>query len=139
GSRPEEIREQKARVERAAVWRDHARNDLDRKRKSVVADQARLKELVTQRTAELASAGEGFTRAKNLLAKQSLSPELYRDADKQFKVAQAQLEQAEAEQRSHEAVGALEAEAELNRREKEFADVQATLALLEAGSRPEEI
>src|SRR5262249_50142404 len=40
---------------------------------------------------------------------------------------------------TREAIAGLDAEAELARREKDLADAQATLNLLEAGSRPEEI
>ena len=40
---------------------------------------------------------------------------------------------------AHRTEATLEAEAELARREKELADAHATLTLLEAGSRPEEI
>src|SRR5207244_10682688 len=48
-------------------------------------------------------------------------------------------EQAEARRRAREALGTRDTEGELARREKGLADAQSTLALLEAGSRPEEI
>ena len=41
--------------------------------------------------------------------------------------------------KTREAIAGLDAEAELARREKDLADGQATLTLLEAGSRPEQI
>jgi multidrug resistance efflux pump len=49
------------------------------------------------------------------------------------------MEQAQALQRARQALGAQEAEAECSRRARELADTQATLSLLEAGTRPEEI
>src|SRR5207302_1216182 len=50
-----------------------------------------------------------------------------------------QAEQVQAQKRARMAQGSLEAEAELALREKQLAEAQATLALLEVGSRPEEI
>jgi multidrug resistance efflux pump len=139
GPRPEEVLEQRLRVQRATGWRDQARQDLERRRKAHQADQAKLHELVGQRQAEATAAHDAFQRAKRLLGKSSLSPELYREAEKHHLVTMAQLAQALAEQRASEAVGTLEAEAELGRREKELADVRATLTIQEAGTRPEEI
>jgi putative peptide zinc metalloprotease protein len=54
-------------------------------------------------------------------------------------VGRAHFEQVQAEKRSRQAKGTMDAEAELARREKELADVEAKLTLLEAGSRPEEV
>ena len=56
-----------------------------------------------------------------------------------MQVCQAQEEQARAEKRARQAKGTIEAEAELARRDKELADARTSLALMEAGSRPEEI
>jgi multidrug resistance efflux pump len=54
-------------------------------------------------------------------------------------VSHARLAEAEAAKRAHQAKGTLEAEAELARREKELAEAQGVLRLLEAGTRPQEV
>src|SRR5205814_1186054 len=69
----------------------------------------------------------------------AISPEQHQEVERRYQVCQAQLEQAQAEKHIREAKGMLEAETELARRERELADVQATLSLLEAGPRPEEV
>src|SRR5262249_47381893 len=68
------------------------------------------------------------------LAEMQLSEERKRKA-----IAENELKQIEASKRSREAEGVLVFEGELARREKELADTQATLKLLEAGNRPEDI
>jgi putative peptide zinc metalloprotease protein len=54
-------------------------------------------------------------------------------------VLAAQEEQARAQKRARQAVAVLESEDELAKRDKELADAQGVLRLLEAGTRPEEI
>ena len=54
-------------------------------------------------------------------------------------MASAKCEQTEAEKRSRAAQGTLAAESELAEREKELVGERATLALLQAGTRPEEV
>jgi putative peptide zinc metalloprotease protein len=54
-------------------------------------------------------------------------------------VWQARLEQAQADKRVRETKGTMDAETELAQRESHLADVQATLTLLEAGPRAEEV
>lgn len=60
-------------------------------------------------------------------------------AEARYEVSQARVAEAEAAKRAHQARGTLEAEAEVARREKDLADAQAALRLLEAGARPEEL
>jgi multidrug efflux pump subunit AcrA (membrane-fusion protein) len=139
GPRHEELVEQRRRVERARAWRDLAQQDLTRTRQALAAELVRLDNQVAQALAELEAAQVAAYRARTLAGKAALSDEQYRDAERRYRVSQAQVEQAQAERRARQAKGTLEAEAELARRDKEQADAQATLRLLEAGTRPEEI
>jgi multidrug efflux pump subunit AcrA (membrane-fusion protein) len=139
GPRYEAVVEERRRVERAQAWRDLARGDLAGARRALSEDLKRLQEQVGQALAELGAARDALLRAQSLRASGSLSAEELVEADRRRKVAQAQVEQAQALKKGRQALGVKDAEAELARRDKELADAQATLTLLEAGSRPEEI
>jgi HlyD family secretion protein len=139
GARYEEVQEQRQRVERARSWRDLARQDLERHRGALAEELVCLEKQVAQARAELAAAQEAHELNRDLLGRRALARTDYQQSEKQYRVSQARLEAATAEKRAREARGALEAEAELARREKELADAQAALTLLEAGTRPEEI
>lgn len=139
GPRPEALAEQRRCAERAEAWRDLARNDLEQLRQAHAEELARLDEKTTECRAELNAARENFERAETLLAREAVSDEEYQEARRRVDVCTARLAQAEAETKSCRAGGTLEAEAELARREQALADCRSELALLEAGSRPEEI
>jgi multidrug resistance efflux pump len=139
GPRPEEVAEQRRRVERAGAWRDLARQDLTRTRQALEADLDRLDKQIAACRADLDLAQDSYSRARNLVVRGAVSDEQRHEAEGRYQVSQARLAEAQAARRACEARGALEGEAELARREKELADTQAALRLLEAGSRPEEI
>jgi multidrug efflux pump subunit AcrA (membrane-fusion protein) len=139
GPRYEELNEQRRRVERAEAWRDLGRHDLQRSREVLQEDLERLDRQVARYRAEWQQAREVLERSRRLLLRRAVTEEEYCEAQMRVRVCQAQEEQARAEERARKAHGTLEAEAELARREKELADVRATLVLMEAGSRPEEI
>ncbi len=139
GPRSEEIREQRQRVERARSWRELARQDLSRTKQALVEELARLDQQIAQHHAEREATRDAAERARMLASKSAISAAEVREAEKQYQVSHAQLEQAQAEKRARQAKGALGAEAELARREKELADAEGALTLLEAGSRAEEI
>jgi multidrug efflux pump subunit AcrA (membrane-fusion protein) len=63
----------------------------------------------------------------------------FREVEKQLEVARSRTEEAVARKASRQAHGPLEAEAELARRERELAEAEAALAMLEIGTRPEEV
>ncbi len=145
GPRPEEVIEQRGRVERMKAWRDLARKDLEQARRAFQEELARLDQQIVQYRAEVSSAKDAFDRTKNLLGRGASAEEQYQEADRRYQVAQALLAQAQSQKRHREALGTreaiagLDAEAELARREKDLADAQSTLTLLEAGTRPEAI
>jgi multidrug efflux pump subunit AcrA (membrane-fusion protein) len=139
GTRYEELTEQRRRVDRARAWRDLAGCDLERTRKAHNEDLARLEKQAAAGAAELEQARLALQRTRKLVAQGAASPQEHEEAEARCRVNQARHEQAEAERRVCRAKGTLEAEAELARRDKELADAQGTLTLLEAGRRPEEV
>jgi HlyD family secretion protein len=139
GTRPEERAEQRRRVERAIGWRDRARQDLVREHKAYEEDLARLDKQAAAHTAELEQARMSLARTQKLAGRGAASPEELDEAEAKCRIYQAQREASEAEKRASQAKGTLLAETELAKREKELADARSTLALMEAGSRPEEV
>jgi multidrug resistance efflux pump len=138
GPRYEELIEQRGRVERAKAWHKLGQQDLVRLREVFAKELARLEKQTAQCRAELTAAQDVALRARTLVGK-AISAEQYQEIQRRYHVCQAQLEQVEAEKHAREAKGTLEAETEISRRERELADIQATLKLLEAGPRSEEV
>jgi putative peptide zinc metalloprotease protein len=139
GPRPEKVLEQRHYVKRAEKWRDLAELDLRRTRNALHQELERLDQQIAQYRAERDHAQALLTRAQQLRNQSAVSAEEYQTAQKQCRVSKSLEDQARARKRERLALGCLDSEAELARREKELADAQATLTLLEAGSRPEEI
>jgi multidrug efflux pump subunit AcrA (membrane-fusion protein) len=139
GPRSEEVELQRERVRRTAAWRDLGQQELKQMQQALDEDLARLEHLTAQQRAELDAAQDALARAENLLVKGMITEEQYRETQKRKRVVEALLAQAQAEARARRSKGVLESDAELARREKEFAETKAALALLDAGTRPEEI
>jgi multidrug resistance efflux pump len=139
GPRPEEVAEQRQRTARAKAWRELADEDLKRIRKKHDADQDQLDKEIAAAGAERDVARDHYERAKSLLQRQALAEQELREAEGKYRVSQAHLAETQSAKRAHQAKGTLEAETEVARRDKELADAQAALRLLEAGTRPEEI
>jgi hypothetical protein len=139
GPRVEEIAEQRRRIERAKVWPDRAREDLRRTEEVLQEELTRLDQQIAQYQAKLEASRVAVNRSKMLLPRAAIAVEQYQLDYCRFRAAQAQLEQARAERRARQAKGVREAEEELACRDKELADAQAVLAVLEVGNRPEEI
>jgi putative peptide zinc metalloprotease protein len=76
---------------------------------------------------------------KPLYQKRVVTGLQYHEAKTMNKCAQAELAQIEGEKAAMVSKGTLEAEDEVARRNKELAEAEAALVLLEAGTRPEEI
>jgi multidrug efflux pump subunit AcrA (membrane-fusion protein) len=139
GPRPEEVAEQRQRVERARAWRDLARDDLKRARRAFEGELDRLENQIAAHRAELDAAADRYRRTRALVDRRAVAAEELREAEGKYRIGQAHLAEVEAAQRALQARGTLEAEGEVVRRDKELADGRAALRLLEAGSRPEEI
>jgi multidrug resistance efflux pump len=139
GTRPDEIEQQRLRVERAGEWRNLAQASLKNQRQALVEELSRLDKKIEQTQAAASFAQESFVRAGLLFKQRILPEENFREIELKTTVAQAELAQALSEKRSREAVGVQPHEDELARREKELAEEHGKLTLLEAGSRPEQI
>src|ERR1043166_6476908 len=139
GTRPEELTEQRERVKRARAWIEVAQHELECKRTAFKEEMVRLTEAISQAKTQHAFATTHFDNMKVLWKKNVIAKSEYDDADRQYQIAVNQLAGAQAQKRERTAVGTLEQEGELARRVKDHADAQAVLALLEAGTRPEQI
>jgi multidrug efflux pump subunit AcrA (membrane-fusion protein) len=139
GARPEEVVEQRQRVERARGWRGLAQRDLRRKHLAFESDLDQLEKQIAARSAEMEVARDAYRRSKLLVGRGAMAQEQVFEDDGKYRVSQARLAEAQAAMRALEAKGTLEAEAEIARRDKELAEAQAVLRLLEAGTRPEEV
>jgi multidrug efflux pump subunit AcrA (membrane-fusion protein) len=126
-------------VERAKAWRDLARRDLEKMQRVWSDDMARLETVVAASEAELEVAKDHYERARTLVNQKTLPVAEFHETRGRYRVGLARLERARAEKRARQSTGVLEAETEQARREKELAEAEAALKLLEAGTRPEEI
>lgn len=139
GPRPEMVQEQRLRVERTRLWRNLARQDLERGRANLDAELAEIGAQIRQFRAESDRAIDALSRDRALLNRQALNADQFRETEKLCKVTAAQLSQAQSRLNAREAEGTVKAEAELAFRDKEAAEAEAALRLLEAGTRVEEI
>ena len=139
GPRREEVIQERRRVQRARGWRDLAEQDQGRAKKALAEEMIKLQEQVRQAEIESEYAARHLERARGLLKESVLSDVEFQDAERREKVAGKVLSQQQAQLRARRELGTLEAEAERARREKDLADAEATLKLLEEGTRPEEI
>ncbi len=139
GPRQEEIDDQKERIERARHWKELAESDLVKSRLSLKQELETLDLSVQRAKAQADYRSEILKQMQALhdrggLAGQQLLTHQQKQIDGMLDASQAV-----AEMRAREAEGVISFEAELARREKELADAVATLTLLEAGSRREDI
>src|SRR5262249_38898706 len=107
GPRPQEVSEQRLRVERAVGWRDLARQDLQK-------ELAGLEKQVAQPAAELDYAQAALDRAQRLRGSRTanvISAEAYAEVEMRCRVCRAQLEQSRAQKEARQALGTQEAEA----------------------------
>ncbi|MBI3863758.1 MAG: efflux RND transporter periplasmic adaptor subunit [Planctomycetia bacterium] len=139
GSRPEQIAEQRSRIARAEAWRDLARQDLNRARLAFEQDLLRIDLEMQQVDTELEYARGSVALSTRLYEKRALAGETLRGEKKRLSVLEMQRAQGDTRRKARETEGVRAAEEEVVRREKEVAETKAALALLEAGSRPEEI
>lgn len=139
GPRAEELAEQRERLARAAIWRDLASQDLKRATAGYHEELAGLEQRISQGQSELEYRQAVFQQAKQLYEKGGLAGQQLLSEKKQLQFFEAELFQAQSAKRAREAEGLMKYEGELARREKEMADTQAALTLLEAGSRTEDI
>jgi putative peptide zinc metalloprotease protein len=139
GPRPEEVEEQGHRVERAKKWRDLAQTDLAAARKTLAEDLRALDQQLAEATANVKYARKMHEEVQELRGRGAATVPESLEAGRRVEAEEARLDQVKARKRAREATGVVEAEAELNKRDKDLRDAAGTLAVLEAGPRPEEV
>lgn len=139
GARPEELAEQRQRVRRAQEWRDLSAEDLQHARQAFAAESSRLDHSITRSRAALEAARHRFQRTEKLAPKGAVTKDEYEQIQLELRVAESDGDQLLAAKSAHQAKGTRDSEAELARREKELADERGKLALMEAGTRQEQI
>jgi len=139
GPRAEEITQQQRRVDAARAWRDVAQRNLQRQQDVLEQELIRFDKVLEEDAAECDHTSAVLARYETLRSSDAISENQYADALKAHQVACARLGQTEAERQSRAALGTSMAESELAEREKELTVEQASLALLQAGTRPDEI
>ena len=100
---------------------------------------SRIDQQISVLRAEAEYASASLKQAEQLYQRGVMAGQQFMSERKRYDVSLLNLQQAQAQRRAREAAGTLDAESEAARRKKELADVEATLKLLQAGSRPEEI
>ncbi|QEG40744.1 efflux RND transporter periplasmic adaptor subunit [Roseimaritima ulvae] len=139
GPRQEQIDDQKARIVRASDWRDLAISDLERARQSLDKELAALELSRKSAAAQLEFCEQVLVKMQSLHDAGGLAGQQLLTHKKNKQEAVLEANRAEALKQAREAEGVIKFEGELARREKELADAQAALTLLEAGSRQEDI
>jgi len=139
GPRQEEVKEQRHRAERAKKWCDLAAADLKDARKTLAEDLAAIDQRLAEVTADLKYARKMYDEIKTLRERGAATVPESLEAARRVEAEEAKLEQTRARKRSREAMGVVDAAAELAKRDKDLRDAEGILAVLEAGPRPEEV
>jgi multidrug resistance efflux pump len=139
GTRPEEIACQRSVVENARRWHAQAQADLDRMKKALEQELAALDERISEAELQHERAESDYARAEALSKASVATKEELEKADNHRRIARVRVTVASADRRALESRGVLEAEQELADREKALGDERSSLALMEAGARPEEV
>ncbi len=122
----QEVAEQQQRVSRARAWRDLAEADLTSSRQVLQAELDILSQQITEQHVAAVAARSAHQRNPREESRLKLL------------VCESREEQLLAQKPHRQAAGTRPAETELARRQKELADAESALRLLEVGTRPEE-
>lgn len=139
GARPEELSEQRFRVERAAEWVKLGRYEVEQDRVRLEQELLILDQQINQAKTELEFARKAYQQSTALYQQGALAGAELQSQRAKVAVLESRVMQAIAERRSREINGVRSSESELARREQQLADAKAQLTLLEAGNHPEEI
>ena len=139
GARPEEIVQQRRRVEQSHAWRDIAMKDLERQRQTLIKELIRFDKQLAEYQAECDYAEQVVAKLERLRRMNAVSEDALLEERKKHVVYKAQYERTVAEKAARASAGTRFAESELAERDKELVVEQSQLALLEVGSRTEEI
>lgn len=139
GTRPEELRAQQERVRRLEEWCTLGEEELTQSR---LAHEQQLLILSHRvRTAEdnLEFARLNFRRSDDLYKQGALAGVQLRAQRMEVTLNESRVAQEQAALKAQQATGVRTKEAEILRRTQELANARETLALMKAGSRPEDV
>ncbi len=139
GPREVELAQQRRCLAAAQAWRDVAARELEGQRQSLGQDLLRYDKLLDEYRAECDYAQQALARLQTLKATKAVTDDEWLEAKKNHFVCRARWAQTKAERQARAALATLAAQSQLAEREKAVATEEAALALLEAGSRAEQI
>lgn len=139
GPRREELDERRQQIARLEEWCRIGREDLEKAKEAHAQELLILGHRVKEAEQEADFAKKTVEQAEKLQAQGALAGIQLRSEQMEFSILQSRAGQAKAAREAAKVQGTREAQSELIRRERELADVRASLRLLEAGTRPEEI
>lgn len=139
GTRPEEIEEQRNRVERLKEWvaqgesdLTHAKNEL---KQQLVIDEHGIRQTELQ----VSAADKSLKRSEWLYSQGALAGTQLQEQRISLQLLRGGLMKVQAEYQAKKISGTRIAETTLSRREQELADADSSLKLMRAGTRPEVI
>jgi multidrug efflux pump subunit AcrA (membrane-fusion protein) len=139
GSRDVELDQQRRRVAAAKTWRDIAKKNLAQQSLALVKELEAMDQLLEQHQAEHSLSLQMIVKDEELVRKGAVSTDVLLKDRKEALVFAAHLQKTRAEKSARELLGTLGAESDLAERESALVAEEAELALLESGTRPEEI
>jgi multidrug efflux pump subunit AcrA (membrane-fusion protein) len=89
GPRPEEVVEQRRRVDRAQQWRDLAQRDLQRSHQAFESGLDQLEKQIAARTAEMEVARDAYRRSQRLVGRGAVAQEQIFEDEGKYRVSQA--------------------------------------------------
>lgn len=139
GTRPEELVEQRKRIDRLTSWRDQGRVDVEHARhelqQKIVLDQHHI----AQTRLQIEATRQSLKRSEWLYRQGALAGSQLQSQRTSLQLLEGRLLRAQAEMQARQLSGTRSAEDDLTRRDQTLAEVQSQLTLLMAGTRPEVI
>lgn len=139
GPRPEQVTEQKKRVERLQEWLEFSLLDLEKARASHKRSLIVLENRVKEFQAELDLAEKRLEQSKKLYQQGALAGAQLRREQVEISTARARVVEAESRLADERELAVRSYEARVISREEELAEAKAALDLLQKGTRKEEI
>ena len=139
GPRCEEVAQQKHRLVAVRAFRDVAARNLERQKQVLVQELIEFDKRIEECCAECDFTRKKLAMQENLQTRDAGTRSEEFAARRNYLVACAKRDQVKADRAARAALGTSLGESELAERETELAHEQAALALLEAGTRSEEI
>lgn len=139
GPRREELEERRQQIQRLEEWCRLGREDLERSKEAHAQELIILLQRAKEAEEQVDFAKKTVAQAEKLQAQGALAGLQLRSEQMELSILQSRHAQAKAALEASRVQGTRESESDLIRRERDLADVRASLRLLEAGTRPEEI